>query len=166
MILGIGHIANLLPAIEHNHTEDGELRSMTWETMLSHSIRTDNKDGFLIPYQEMMEYAKTHEGFDIFSIAVFNPDDAFGEFSFATEHVSFDSMIDVIQNCIKSMQIVNECLGGYSDVLGWLNARLAEVWKDRGAFPGLGEVLCSLGIPLGVVIAKEIRLLGLGRCDF
>lgn len=30
------------------------------------------------------------------------------------------------------------CLGGYSDVLGWLNARLAEVWKDRGAFPGLG----------------------------
>lgn len=104
-----------------------------------------------------MEYAKTHEDFDIFSIAVFNPDDAFGEFSFATEHVSFDSMIDVIQNCIKSMQIVNECLGGYSDVLGWLNARLAEVWKDRGAFPGLGEVLCSLGIPLGVVIAKEIR---------
>lgn len=157
VILGIGHITNLLPAIEHNHTEDGELRSMTWETMLSHSIRTDNKDGFLIPYQEMMEYAKTHEDFDIFSIAVFNPDDAFGEFSFATEHVSFDSMIDVIQNCIKSMQIVNECLGGYSDVLGWLNARLAEVWKDRGAFPGLGEVLCSLGIPLGVVIAKEIR---------
>lgn len=157
VILGMGHITKVVPAVEHNHTDAGTLRSMTWDTMLCHSIRTDHSDGFVIPYQEMMEYAKTHEDFDITTITVFNPDDAFGEFSFATEQISYDSMIDVIQSCIKSFRIINDCIGGYTDVLDWLNARLAEVWQDRGAFPGLGEMFCALGIPLGVVIAKEIR---------
>lgn len=66
-------------------------------------------------------------------------------------------MIDVIQSCIKSFRIINDCIGGYTDVLDWLTARLAEVWQDRGAFPGLGEMFCALGVPLGVVIAKDIR---------
>lgn len=157
VILGMGHITNMISAKEHCHNGQGKLRSMTWETMLCHSIRDDHKDGFLIPYHRMIEYAKNHEEFDISSIVVFNPDDAFGEFSFATEHVTHDAMIDVIQDCIKSFRIINECIGGYADVLEWLNARLAEVWEDRGVFPGFGEMLCAFGVPLGVVIAKEIR---------
>lgn len=157
VVLGMGHITNIIPAVEHRHNGQGKLRSMTWETMLCHSIRDDHKDGFIIPYQRMLEYAEEHEDFDFSSIVVFNPDDAFEEFSFATEHITHDAMIDVIQSCIKSFRIINECLGGYADVLAWLNARLAEVWEDRGAFPGLGEMLCALGVPLGVVIAKEVR---------
>lgn len=35
----------------------------------------DHKDGFIIPYQEMIEYANTHPDFDISSITVFAPDD-------------------------------------------------------------------------------------------
>ena len=155
VVLGMGHITNIIPAVEHRHNGQGKLRSMTWETMLCHSIRDDHKDGFIIPYQRMLEYAEEHEDFDFSSIVVFNPDDAFEEFSFATEHITHDAMIDVIQSCIKSFRIINECLGGYADVLAWLNARLAEVWEDRGAFPGLGEMLCALGVPLGVVIAKD-----------
>ena len=158
VIIGMGHITGIVPAVEHNHTDEKPLRSLTWETMLKHSIRPDHKDGFIIPYQEMLEYAENHPDFDMASITVFAPDDAFAEFSYATEQVSYDAMIDLILSCIKSFEIINSCIDeDYSNVIGWLNERLAEVWEDRGAFPGLGAMFTALQIPLGVLIAKQIK---------
>lgn len=158
VIIGMGHVKRIIEAEEHKHTDDKPLRSLTWETHVCHSIRPDHKDGFVIPYQEMMEYAAEHPEFDINDITVFAPDDAFAEFSYATEHVSFDAMIDVILSCIKSFEIINDCLEeDYSNVLEWLNIRLAEVWEDRGAFPGLGPMFSAMEIPLGVLMAKQIR---------
>ncbi len=158
VVIGIGHVKKVVPAVEHQRqTEDG-LRSMVWETMICHSIREDHKDGFVIPYQKMMEYAQIHPEFDLASITVFAPEDAFDEFSYATEHVSYDAVIDVLQSCIKAFTIINSCLDeDYSKVLDWLNRELAQVWEDRGAFPGLGSMLCALEIPQGIVIAKQLQ---------
>ena len=158
VIIGIGHIKRVVDAKEHRHTDEKPLRSMTWETHICHSIRPNHKDGFVIPYQQMMEYAAHHPEFDISEITVFAPDDAFAEFSYATEHISHDAMIDVILSCINAFEKINRCLDeDYSDVLDWLNLRLAEVWEDRGAFPGLGSLFSAMEIPLGVLIAKQIR---------
>ena len=158
VIIGMGHVKRIVEAEEHKHTDEKPLRSLTWETHVCHSIRPDHEDGFVIPYQEMMAYAEEHPEFDINEITVFAPDDAFAEFSYATEHVSYDAMIDVILSCIKSFEKINDCLDeDYSNVLDWLNARLAEVWEDRGAFPGLGPMLSAMEVPLGVLIAKQIR---------
>lgn len=158
VVIGIGHVKRIVPAVEHKHTDASSLRSMIWETMICHSIRENHKDGFVIPYQQMMEYAQNHPDFDMSSITVFAPSDAFDEFSYATEHLSYDSVIDVILNCIKAFTIINECLDeDYSNVLTWLNEQLAIVWKDRGAFPGLGVMLSALGIQLGIPMAREIK---------
>ena len=158
VVVAIGHIKRLVPAIEHKHTNAGKLRSMIWETMVCHSIREDHKDGFVIPYQKMMEYAQNHPDFDIGSITVFAPADAFDEFSYATEHLSYDAVIDVLLSCIKAFTIINECLDeDYSNVLTWLNKQLALVWEDRGAFPGLGVMLSAFGIQLGIPMAREIN---------
>ena len=158
VIVGIGHVKKIVPAIEHNHTDAGFLRSMIWETMICHSIRDNHEDGFIIPYQQMMEYAQDHPEFDMNSITVFAPEDAFNEFSYATEHVSYDAVIDVLQSCIKAFDTINRCLDeDYSNVLEWLNCQLAQVWKDRGAFPGLGAMLCALEIQQGILIAKTIQ---------
>lgn len=158
VIMGIGHVKRVVAAVEHRHTDEKSLRSLTWETHICHSIRPNHEDGFVIPYQKMMEYAAEHPEFDMNSITVFAPDDAFDEFSYATEHVSYDAMIDVILSCIKAFQIINNCLEeDYTNVLSWLNARLAEVWEDRGAFPGLGPMLSAMEVPLGVLIAKQIK---------
>lgn len=158
VIVGIGHVTKIVPAVEYNRTNADSFRCMTWETMVCHSIRNDHKDGFIIPYQEMMEYAQKHPEFDVSSIVVFAPEDAFNEFSYAAEHVSYDAVIDVLQSCIKSFGIINQCLDeDYSNVLEWLNIQLAQVWKDRGAFPGLGAMLCAFGIPQGILVAKKIQ---------
>ena len=158
VIIGMGHVKRVVPAIEHKHTEAGKLRSMIWETMVCHSIRENHKDGFVIPYQEMMKYAETHPAFDLSTITVFAPADAFDEFSYATEHVSHDAVIDVILSCIKSFSIINECLDeDYTDVLSWLNEQFDAVWEDRGAFPGLGPMLTAFGITLGIPMARELK---------
>ena len=158
VIVGIGHVKKIFPAVEYEHTNESTLRSMTWETMICHSIREDHKDGFLIPYRKMMKYAETHPDFDMASITVFAPDDAFDQFSYATEHVSYDTVIDVIQSCIKAFSIIKDCLDeDYTNVLEWLNRELLKVWEDRGAFPGLGAMLCALGIQQGVIIAKRMQ---------
>lgn len=158
VIIAMGYVKRIAPAVEHNHTEEGLLRSMTWETMVCHSIRKDHTEGFVIPYKEMMEYAEKHPEFDIADITVFAPEDSFAEFSYATEHVGYDAIIDVILSCIKAFEIINMCLDeDYSNVLTWLNLQLAQVWEDRGAFPGLGAMLCAIGMPMGILIAKEIK---------
>ena len=158
VIIGMGHVKRVVPAVEHKCTDEKPLRSMTWETQICHSIRPDHEDGFVIPYQQMMKYAEEHPDFDIDEITVFAPNDAFAEFSYATEHVSHDAIIDVILSCIKAFEIINDCLDeDYSNVLDWLNVRLQEVWDDRGAFPGLGPMFTAMGIPLGVLMAKQIR---------
>lgn len=158
VVVAMGYVKNIAPAVEHNHTEEGTLRSMTWETMVCHSIRQDHKEGFVIPYKEMMEYAENHPEFDMADITVFAPEDSFAEFSYATEHVGYDAIIDVILSCIKAFEIINKCLDeDYSNVLTWLNMQLAQVWEDRGAFPGLGAMLCAIGMPMGILIAKEIK---------
>lgn len=158
VLIGIGHVKKVVPAIEHKRMTATGLRSMIWETMICHSIREDHNDGFLIPYHQMMEYCKNHPEFDMASITVFAPSDAFDEFSYATEHVSYDAVIDILQSCIKAFTIINDCLDeDYSNVLEWLNQELSRVWEDRGAFPGLGAMLCALGIPQGILLSKKIQ---------
>jgi ATP-dependent exoDNAse (exonuclease V) alpha subunit len=158
VVMGMGHVTRIIPAVEHANTKEKPLRSLTWETMICHSIREEHEDGFVIPYQQMMKYAETHPDFDMKDITVFAPYDAFEEFSYATEHVGYDAIIEVILSCIKAFGIINNCLDeDYSNVISWLNERLAEVWGDRGAFPGLGPMLCAIEMPLGVLIAKEIK---------
>ena len=158
VVMGIGFVKSVVEPPEHKHTKDGTLRSILWETMIGHSIRNDRKDGFLFPYGEMMKYAETHPDFDISSVTVFAEDEFFEEFSYATEHLSYDAVINVLLQTLKALEIIRGCIpGNWQDCIDWTNERLKEVWQDRGAFPGLGSMLCAVGFKLGIVIANEIK---------
>lgn len=158
VVMGIGHVSNIVPAVEHNHTDDGDLRSMTWETMIEHTIREDMENGVMMPYSEMMEYAEMHPDFDISSITIFASDDYHYEFSYATEHLSYDAVIDVLLQSTKSFEIIKECIDGpWDKVLKWLNDKFIEVWKDRGVYPGLGNLLVAAGFNYGNLMVGELK---------
>ena len=158
VVMGIGRITSITEPPEHNHTDSGDLRSILWETMLGHSIRDDRKDGFLLPYREMMEYASEHPEFDIRTVTVFAEDDYFDEFSYATEQLSYDAVISVLLQSIKALEIIKTCIpGNWKECILWAKQRLQEVWRDRGPFPGLGVMLSVIGFQRGEVIAKEIK---------
>lgn len=158
VIIGIGFVEKITPAIEHNRNERGHLRSLTWETMISHSIRKNNLNGFLFPYLELMQYAETHPDFDIRKTTVFAPDGYFEEFSYATEHLSYDAVIDVLLQSLKALNLIKECVdGNWNSCINWVNSRLSEVWQDRGAYPNIGGMLCVTGFQLGILIAEELK---------
>ena len=129
VVMGVGYIVSITEPPEHNYTEKKKIRSILWETMLGHSIRDDRKNGFLLPYREMMEYAEEHPDFDIRSITVFADDEYFDEFSYATEHLSYDAVISVLLQIIKSLEIIKDCIpGNWNECIKWTRERLNEVW--------------------------------------
>ncbi len=158
VVMGIGHVTSVTNPPEHNHTSEGRLRSILWETMIGHSIRDNRKDGFLLPYREMMEYAEVHPEFDIRTVTVFAEDEFFDEFSYATEHLSYDAVISVLLQTIKALEIVKNCIpGNWEECIVWARTKLQEVWLDRGAFPGLGTMLCAVGFKYGLVLSQDIK---------
>ena len=166
VVMGIGFVNSIKEPPEHAHTDEGDLRSILWETMIGHTIRNDRKNGFLLPYREMMEYANEHPDFDMRSIAVVVDDDFFDEFSYATEWLSYDAVISVLLQVIKALEKIKECIpGNWNECISWTRDRLEEVWKDRGAFPGLGSALNAIGFHRGELIAKEIKEVEEGKTD-
>lgn len=160
VVIGIGTVTSLTEPPEYEHTNNGALRSILWETMVGHSIRDDRKNGFLLPYREMLEYASEHPGFDMTSVTVFAEDDYFEEFSYASEHLSYDAVISVLLQTIKVLEIVKDCIpdkGNWNECINWTRERLKEVWLDRGPFPGLGPMLRAVGFLRGEMIAREIK---------
>ena len=158
VVMGIGRVTSIKEPPEHNHTDEGSLRSILWETMIGHSIRDDRKDGFLLPYREMMDYAAEHPEFDIRSITVFAEEDYFDEFSYATEQLSYDAVISVLLQTINALEIIKECIpGNWNECINWAKQRLNEVWHDRGPFPGLGSMLTAIGFQRGEIIARELK---------
>lgn len=157
VIIGIGHIKKVVKPIEYRRKNPKGMKSMLWEAHICHSIRNDFKDGFLIPYEKIMKYAEEHPEFDVKSTFVMAPSDYFDEFSYATEHVSQDATIEVLLSCMKAFKIINTILDDdYSNVLQWIDKQLNDVWNERGAFPGLGSMLCAHGLKYGTIVAKEI----------
>lgn len=158
VVMGIGFVESVIQPPEHNHTNEGSLRSILWETMIGHTIRDERKDGFMLPYREIMAYAEANPEFDMRSVTVFAEDDYFNEFSYATEQLSYDAVISVLLQTIKSLNIIKKCIpGNWDECITWVNARLAEVWKDRGAFPGAGILLYAMGFKCGILIAEEVK---------
>lgn len=168
IVMGIGFVSSIKAPPEHNHTDDGELRSILWETMIGHTIRDDRKNGFLLPYKEMMEYAEEHSDFNMNSITVFAEDEYINEFSYASEWVSYDAVISILLQTIKALEIIKNCIpGNWNECIKWTRNRLEEVWEERGAFPGLGAALNAIGFRRGALIAEDIKKIhgGDAKCN-
>ncbi len=159
VVIGIGHVKAVYPSVDYETSDTNKMTSCTWETMIQHSIRSNMEDGFLLPYDKLTEYAETDPNFDINKVVVFAENDFFEEFSYASEHLSYDAVIDVILQCLKVIEIAKEyhIEGDWNKCITWLNQQLIEVWEDRGAFPGLGAMLTAFGVPSGVAAAKELK---------
>lgn len=158
VIIGVGWVQHVGEATEYQYSGPGELRSILWERMVQHSIRPDFKDGFLMPYPELIEYVKSHDDFDPASVTAFTPADFFDEFSYASELVTHDAAIEALLACIGALTRAKGVLpGDYGLQMKWLHARLGELWKMRGPCPGLGAALCAFGVEYGAFVAREIE---------
>ena len=158
VLLGVGRILHVGNPVEYQYKKPGKLHAALWEIIVQHSIRPGFKDGFLLPYHELMNYLEKHDELEPSELTAFAPADHFEEFSYASELVSHDAAIEALQNCFGALNRIKTVLpGDYEGQLRWLHDRLAELWKMRGPCPGLGAVLCAFGMELGTFVAREIE---------
>lgn len=168
VLIGVGRVTRCGQGIEYDYepSADRPSRSMIWERVVHHSIRRNStSDGFLLPYHAALERAAEDPGFDPEDVVVFAPDEAFEQFSYASEHVSHDQAIASLLAIIEGLRRAETSLGvSYAKEISWSQERLGELWKQRGAFPGLGAALTAFGIDHGHLLAYRIAD-GLGESE-
>ena len=160
VIVGIGRVLKVDPAVEYAYekgTPADALRCVLWERNLHHSIRPEIKDGFLLPYHDLMELSARNPSIDLPSLVLHAPDEYRDAFSMGTEHVTHDQAITILVACSSLLERIEKIVpGNWSSARGWINAQLNRIWCLRGDFPGLGSALTALGLKHGTLLAHAI----------
>ncbi|MEK5379361.1 AAA family ATPase [Niallia sp. FSL W8-0635] len=162
VIAGIGSIISNVELREYVSDGSSDEKNYIWETNAAHSIRVDGKDGFLMPYLEISDFAKKHPDFDVTSVTVFEPAGFRDEFSYAAEWVSYDAAIDVLNQMKTALKNIaklklKEANHEWVNVqLEYIDKQLKNVWNQRGIYPGLGSILSAFGVRYGFDVAKHI----------
>lgn len=82
-----------------------------WEWPVRHSLRPDFKDGFLLPYHELLQIADADPSSDLESCVAFAPEDHWTEFSYSSEHVSHDAAIGSLLECARAIWAQSSVMG-------------------------------------------------------
>ena len=159
VLIGAGRITHVGPAQEHEYSGDtrGKLHGLIWERAVSHSIRPDGVDGFVLPYQQILALTERDGSIDPSQFVAFAPSEAFDAFSNVAEHVDHDHAIASLLSLADKVRLIARHIpGNWDRHLEWISARLAELWHLRGAFPGLGSALHAFEIRYGTLLAMDL----------
>lgn len=159
VLIGVGRVKHLGKFTEYAYDGDprDRLRSMLWECMVTHTIRPDGSDGFLLPYHEAILKSDEGRAFDPEQVVAFAPEDRFDEFSYGTEHVGNDAAISALLAMRESLNRCAELFGFAAERHeAWIDRELGRLWQKRGPFPGQGAVLSATGVPLGNFVAQAL----------
>lgn len=159
VIVGVGLVTDVGPEVEYdrNPNDDHRLRAVTFERNVMHSIRPGFENGFVFPYQAIIEKCEEDAALDPASFVAFAPDDDRSQFSYVAEHVSHDAAIGALLSCAGALQRMKGLVPGpWDEVLGWINLQLNRLWEMRGPCPGMGSALGALGVPNGTLVAHAI----------
>ena len=160
VIIGVGWVEHVGEPVEYLYSKRGKIDSVLWERPVQHSIRPKFKDGFLLPYHEILEYLKNHPLEDPMQYVAFAPDEHFWSYCYASEHVTNDGGIASLLSCNKALENIRKIVDGPWDrVKRWIDNRLNELWNMRGPCPGLGAALHAFGVQHGNLLAFEIEKL-------
>jgi hypothetical protein len=156
MIVGVGRVTALgeLQEWDYDPPKNPSIRSYLWERSVCHSIRPDGDHGVLLPYHDLLNRRDIDPDFDPSDCVAFVPEEYHGEFSYASEHVTHGSAIAALLSVKEALTTYNGRFGGdWSGQLRWIDQRLGELWDLRGPYPGLGSILCAMGVEYGYQLA-------------
>jgi len=157
ILIGASQIKEICPLTEFKREGKG-MRGMVWERPIQHSIRPKGKNGFLMPYYEVLNCVERDTSLDIDRYIAKVPDEHWNEFSYASELVTHDGSIAALLSMDTALTRIEKELGiatGWQRE--WLHNELVRLWKVRGPFPGLGAILAAFGLSRGVFVAHALQ---------
>ncbi|ELL1155121.1 hypothetical protein RWG76_001313 [Pseudomonas aeruginosa] len=171
VIIGVGRVKSVSAPIEYHYSggqkPKANISGYLWERNIEHSIRPNDSDGFLLPYQQLLEAANVDETIDLAACTAFAPDEYFSSYSYGTEHLAHDGAISsllAIEKAIKAMRL-HLADEPWDEHLAWIDAELNRLWDVRGAFPGLGAALNAFGFSHGNLLAWYLAIQGNEKFD-
>lgn len=156
MLIGVGRITSVgeLQEWDYKPPKHDGLRSYLWERSVGHTIRPDGTDGILLPYHDLLKRCDNDPTLDPSPYMAFIPDAYREEFLFASEHVSPGTAIAALLSVKTALENYRERFGGdWNQHLKWIDQQLGELWAMRGPYPGMGAVLCAMGVEHGYQLA-------------
>jgi hypothetical protein len=172
LIVGVGRLTSISGLLMYD-TSAGHAYPM-WDRLFTHSIRADGDDGFILPYHEYLNPTgnPVEDGRRrklVGEIAAVPEPSHIMSFSYAGELGTPDVALSALVRCLEAVRKIREhgvANGPWDAREDWINARIAETWKDRGAFPGTGAALEALGMRLGTALAMDLSASGrVGQLD-
>jgi ATP-dependent exoDNAse (exonuclease V) alpha subunit len=159
-IVGVGRVNRIGNPTEYRYqsgTPTNALKGYLWERDIEHSIRSNSKDGFLLPYQQLLELAEDDANIDLVACTAFAPNEYFEQYSYGSELLAQDGAIASLLAIEKSIKAMRELVEApWDDYLQWIDKELNRLWEVRGAFPGLGPALNAFGLPHGNLLAWHL----------
>lgn len=157
ILIGAGRIKGIGELTEFKRNGGG-FPGMIWERPIQHSIRPNENDGFLMPYNEVLQLAAENPALDLESYTAFAPSERWNEFSYCNELVTHDGAISALLSMVNTLDRIEQNLGIATDKQRqWLHDELVRLWRVRGPFPGLGAVLRAFGLSQGLYVAHAIQ---------
>ncbi|MFC1658890.1 RNA helicase, partial [Candidatus Omnitrophota bacterium] len=155
ILIGVGRVLGKGSPVEYDYSQKKARRCLIWDTLIQHSIRNSYLDGFILPYQELLEKSKNDPSIELDSLVA--PASNREQFSYGSEHVTHDVAIDALLSLASSIRKISLVLNrSYDKQLRWIDERMSELWRLRGPYPGLGAVLSAFGVEEGNFVAWEI----------
>ena len=166
LVVGVGRIEKVGKLLRYDSR--ASLTYPMWDRLITHSIRYDGSDGFLIPYHDYLvptgdpdedERRKGLAG----ELAVVPEPGHTRAFSFAGEVSTPDIALSTLVRALESVRLMKQhgiASGPWDAREEWLNEHIHSAWADRGAFPGAGAALEALGLRLGTALMLELMSSG------
>lgn len=168
LVMGVGRITTVAPPKAYD-VDQKKPTHLMWDLLIRHSIRPEGTDGFLLPYHEYLEPTgdpaeDARRELLLQEIAVPADQAHVRAFSYAAELAQPDIALSTLVRCLEAVRKIREhgiAKGPWERREEWLNEQIAQAWRDRGPFPGLGPVLEALGLRLGTALALELLSSGM-----
>ena len=162
LVVGVGTVDSISGLLRYDSSTASTYP--LWDRKFRHSIRPDGHQGFLVPYHDYLEPTGDAEEDAsrrdrLKEIAVIPESSQIAAFSFAGEIGTADVALSTLIKCLDAVRKIREhgiAKGPWERREEWLNEKIAETWKDRGAFPGVGSALEALGMRLGTSLVLEL----------
>lgn len=161
LVVGAGRVVKVGTLLRYESSK--QTTYPLWDRVIRHSIRPDGDEGFLLPYHNYLEpTGDIDEDTRRFSlleeIAVAVVPQYMDDFSYGAGLAGPDASLSTLVRCLEAIRKIMEhgiAEGPWKRREEWVNQQITAVWKDRGAFPGLGSALEAIGMRLGTAMAQE-----------
>lgn len=167
LVIGVGKIKHV--GKTERYDTDQNFTYPLWDRLIEHSIRPSGHEGFLLPYHDYLaptgnaeEDARRKSLLD--EIIVVPESGHIKEFSYASELAGPDVALSTLIRCVEAVRKIREhgiAAGPWEKREKWLNQQIAQAWKERGAFPGVGPALEALGLPIGTTLCHDLLSSGI-----